>query len=462
MDACLSLMNKLIKDRTFYKHVLLMAVPIAMQNLLVNITALADSVMLGRADESGMLLSAASLANQPFFLLTMICFGLSGAATVLSSQYWGRGNTEAIRRIISLTLKLVAVFAVFLGGAVLIAPEFVMGLYSGKAEVIELGSQYLRILGWAYLLFGLSNTMICCLRSVEIVFISVVVNLCSFAVNVFLNWVLITGHLGAPALGIRGAAIATLTARILEFIITFLYVFCFDKKLGFRPRDMLSFDKILLGDLVCHGSPVFLNEVLWSLGITVQAAILGHIEYSTGDPVAANSIASNVQQLCTVVIFGVANAAAVVVGKSIGERKIEEAKSKAYTLNIMSYGVGAVSCVAVLLLRNAAVSLFGVVAETRELAVELMIVTAVVALFLSPSAVSIIGILRGAGDTRFCLITEMICLWCVAVPAGMLASYAMLPVPLVLACMKLDEPAKVLSCAVRRRGNKWIKIVTRG
>ncbi len=455
-------MNNLITEKSFYKHVLLMAVPIAMQNLLVNITALADSVMLGRADESGMLLSAASLANQPFFLLTMICFGLSGAATVLSSQYWGRGNIEAIRKIISLTLKLVAVFAVFIGGAVLIAPEFVMSLYSGRAEVIALGAQYLRILGWAYLLFGLSNTMICCLRSVEIVLVSVVVNLCSFTANVFLNWVLITGNLGAPALGIRGAAIATLTARILEFIITFFYVFRCDKKLGFKPKDMLSFDKILLGDLVRHGSPVFINEVLWSLGITVQAAVLGHIEYSTGDPVAANSIASNVQQLCTVVIFGVANAAAVVVGKSIGERKIEEAKRKAYTLNIMSYGVGAVSCGAVLLLRNAAVSLFGVVAETRELAVELIVVTAVVAFLVSPSAVNIIGILRGAGDTKFCLIAEMICLWCIAVPAGVLASFAALPVPLVLACMKLDEPAKVLACAVRRRGNKWIKIVTRG
>ena len=233
-------MNNLITEKSFYKHVLLMAVPIAMQNLLVNITALADSVMLGRADESGMLLSAASLANQPFFLLTMICFGLSGAATVLSSQYWGRGNIEAIRKIISLTLKLVAVFAVFIGGAVLIAPEFVMSLYSGRAEVIALGAQYLRILGWAYLLFGLSNTMICCLRSVEIVLVSVVVNLCSFTANVFLNWVLITGNLGAPALGIRGAAIATLTARILEFIITFFYVFrCRRKSLRWALRGCL-------------------------------------------------------------------------------------------------------------------------------------------------------------------------------------------------------------------------------
>ncbi len=462
MDARLPLMKQLIRERSFYKNVLLIAVPIALQNLLVNITALADSVMLGRADESGVLLSAASLANQPFFLLTMICFGLSGAATVLNSQYWGRGNLEAIRKIISLTLKLAAAFAVVLGIAVLVFPEFVMRLYSGKPEIIELGSQYLRILGWAYLLFALSNTMICCLRSVEIVFISVIVNLCSFATNVFLNWVLIGGNLGAPALGIRGAAIATLTARIIEFTITFLYVLHFDKKLRFRLKDILSFDKVLLGDLVRHGSPVFINEVLWSLGITVQAAILGHITYGAGDPVAANSIASNVQQLCTVVIFGIANAAAVVVGKSIGERNMEEARRRAYTLNLLSYGVGVISCVIILLLRNAAISLFNVVAETKDLAGELIVVTAFVAFFVSPAAVNIVGVLRGSGDTRFCLITEMVVLWCIAVPAGLIASFMMLPVPLVLVCMKLDEPAKVLACAVRRRGDKWIRIVTRG
>ena len=216
-------MKYLIREKSFYKHILLIAVPIAIQNLLVNITALADSVMLGNADDTGRLLSAASLANQPFFLLTMICFGLSGAATVLNSQYWGRGNLEAIRRVVSLTLKLAALFALAMAAVVLIAPEWVMGLYTGKTQVIDQGSQYLRIMGWAYLLFALSNTMICCLRSVEVVKISVAVNLCSFGTNVFLNWVLIFGNLGAPAMGIRGAAFATLTARILEFIITFFY-----------------------------------------------------------------------------------------------------------------------------------------------------------------------------------------------------------------------------------------------
>ena len=454
-------MQNLIKEKSFYKQVLWIAVPVALQNLLVNITSLADAVMLGRADKSEMLLSAASLANQPFFLLVMICFGLSGAAGVLGSQYWGKGNLTAIRTVISMTLKIASAFAVFLGTAVLFFPEFVMGLYTERPEIISLGAQYLRILGWAYLPFALSNTMIGCLRSVEVVSISVLVNLCSFVINVFLNWVLITGHLGAPALGIRGAAIATLTARLLEFVITAVYVLHYDRKLCFRLRDFTGVDKLLLADLVRYGSPVFLNELLWSLGMTVQAAILGHIAYAAGDPVAANSISANIQQLCTVVIFGIASAAAVMVGKSIGEQDMEGARKKAYLLNLLSYAVGVVSCALIFLLRRPMVSLFGASGDTMDLAVQFMVIIAVVTFFLSVDAVGIVGILRGAGDTRFCLILEMLSLWCLAIPLGLGASLIALPVPVVLICMKLDEPAKMLACTVRQRGDKWIRVVTR-
>lgn len=451
----------MITDKKFYKSVLAITLPIAVQNLISMATSLMDTVMLGRADNTGVFLSGSSLANQPFFILSLISFGLSGAATVLASQYWGKRDTKSIRTIFSIVLKVAFILSALMAAAVLLFPEFIMGLYSNNSEIIAAGTDYLRIIGWAYVLFGLSGTMICMIRSVELVKISVVVNLSSFVTNVFLNWVLIFGNLGAPALGIRGAAIATLTARTLEFVITFSYIFFIDKRLGFRPKHLFLFNKVFALDLLKYGSPVFANEVIWSLGTTLQAAILGHINYASGDPVAANSIASMTQQLSTVIIFGIANAAAVIIGKSVGSGNTKRAFEEAKTLKVMAYIVGALACGAILLLKNVIVTFYTVPPETKVLANQLMIAVAFITFFVSISSITIVGILRGGGDTRFCLIAEMVTLWCIALPLALTGMLLKLPVIAVLLLMKIDEPIKSIICIIRINKNKWIKSLAR-
>ena len=453
-------MQKFIREKSFYKSVLAIALPIAMQNFIVFATSMMDTVMLGSVGET--LLSASALANQPFFILSLVCFGLSGGATVLASQYWGKRDMASIRMIFSIVLKVAFVISSIIGLCVLLMPETVMGLYSKNPDIIAEGAKYLRIIGFAYFFFGVGNTLLCSIRSVELVKISVVVNSSSFVTNVFLNWVLIFGNLGAPALGIRGAAIATLIARLVEFTITVVYIFCIDKRLKMRVRDLFLFDKVFARDLLSYGTPVLLNEVMWSLGITLQAALLGHITYSAGDPVAANSVTSMVQQLSTIVIFGIANAAAVLVGKAIGEKNLEEARRRAHTLKYLSFAIGLLAFIIILLLRNVAVNFYNIPEESKALARQMMVVMAVVTFFTSVSSVSIVGVLRGAGDTRFCLTAEMVSLWLIALPLAALASMALhWPVPVVLAFMKIDEPVKALLCMIRMRGNKWIKSVAR-
>lgn len=451
----------MIKSKAFYKNVIAITIPIAIQNLISLMTSLMDTVMLGRADNTGVFLSGSSLANQPFFILSLVTFGLSGAATVLASQYWGKRDTQSIRTIFSIILKIALMFAIAAASLVLLFPETIMKLYSNNPEIIAAGTDYLKIIGWAYILFGLSGTMICMIRSVELVKISVVVNLSSFVTNVFLNWVLIFGNLGAPAMGIRGAAIATLTARTLEFIITFTYIFFIDKRLRFKPKDLFLFNKTFARDLLKYGAPVFINETIWSLGVSIQAAILGHINYASGDPVAANSIASMTQQLSTVVIFGIANAAAVIIGKSVGEKNFKRTYEEAITLKILAYIVGAIACALILILKNFIINFYTVSAETKALANQLMIAVAFIAFFVSISSITIVGILRGGGDTRFCLVTEMITLWAVALPLALTGMLLKLPVAAVLLLMKIDEPLKSIICVIRINKNKWIKSLTR-
>lgn len=452
---------KIITNKAYYMATLKIAIPIALQNLITLSTSMMDTLMLGKADSTGNFLSASSLANQPFFILTLICFGLSGASSVLSSQYYGKHDMGAVKKIYALVLRAAIFFGILMGTAVLMFPYQVMRIYSSNPDIIDAGVKYLRIIGFAYFIFAPGNTLLCSLRSVEIVKISVVVNLVSFVMNVFLNWVLIFGNLGAPALGIEGAAIATLTARISEFVITFVYVLAVDKKLKFRLRDIFAKCGFLTGDLLRHGTPVFIIELAWSLGMSVQAGILGHITYSAGDPVAANSISSIVQQVSTIFLFGVANASAVMVGKSIGEGNSGFVKKQAFTLNILAVFIGFAACGIILLIKRPMLNFYDFPPETIGLAGELINVMAFISIFVSFAAINIMGVLRGSGDTSFCLITETICIWAVALPASFVASRLKWPVPVVLALMKSDEILKVIICMFRYRNDKWIHSLTR-
>ena len=449
-------------NRSLYKNIFILAMPIALQNLISFITNIVDTLMLGKLENAEVLIAGSTLADQPLFILAMICFGFSGGVLALCSQYWGKKDVVSIRKIMSIALKCVVAIALLIQTAVLLFPTGIMGIYSNNAQVVTAGVDYLRIFGFGYVLYAFSSMVLCSIRSVEIVKTAVLINVSTLVINVFLNWVFIFGKLGVPAMGLKGSALATLIARAVEFVLVCLFIFTVDKKLNFRLKDLLLFDKILAGDLLKIGTPVVLNELFWALGISVQAAILGNISYSFGEPVAANTIANNIQQLATIVIFGIANAAAVIVGKAIGEGDLKEAAHRAKVLKIMSMGVGVLGCGLVLVLRHFVIDFFDVSSQTKELTFQLMTVTAFVVFFISIAAMSIVGILRGGGDTKFCLICEMIVLWLVAVPFAYLAAVVFKwPVFVVLICMKVDEPIKSVACLVRIHGSKWIHSVTR-
>ncbi len=449
-------------EKGFYKNIFSIAIPIALQNLITLGTSLMDTVMLGRADTTGVLLSASSLANQPFFILQVVTFGLASGSSVLCAQYWGKGDLRPIRDIFAFVLKLaIAVGAIF-GLTVLLIPEKVMGLYSNNGEIIMRGAQYLRILGYAYFTFAISNTLLSALRSIEVLRVSVIASTVSFFTNVFLNWVLIFGNLGAPALGIQGAAIATLIARLAEFFITVTYVFAIDKRLKFRVSDIFRHNKVLARDAVRNGTPVVINELMWSVATSTQAAILGHITYSTGDPVAANSIAGVIQNLSMVMIMGVGNAAAVLVGMAIGENNMKKAENRAIALRNLSFFMGIISCAFILFVKNKFIGFYNVPAETKQLANMIITIFAVITIFCSINMTLIMGALRGAGDTKFCMRVETGCLWCLAIPLGAVSAFVFkLPVPVVFFCMKTDEITKVIFCLIRMRGNKWLNSLTR-
>ena len=300
--------------------------------------------------------------------------------------------------------------------------------------------------------------MLTTIRSVGIVRIAVIDSVFSLVCNSGLNYLLIFGNFGFPKLGIQGAAIATVIARMGEAVIVLVYILVIDRKLQFKLRDFWEFDVGLLKNYLKNGLPVAFNEVFWSVGVSIQSMIMGRLGASV---VSASQIASIVQQFSSVLIFGVANAAAIIIGNDIGAGKMERARERVIWFRIIGVLLGILASGIILGLSGPVVSFYNVPDETKQLAIEMLRVLAVIVLFVAQTGIGVVGLLRGGGDPRFALFVDLAGLWLVATPAGLLSAFVFkAPVLVVYACTKLDEPVKLLMLAWRMRNHRWMRDVT--
>ncbi len=448
--------RSMLKDRQFLKTLVTLMLPMVAQNLITLAAQMMDSLMLGRLGQIE--LSASSLANQPFFIFNLLIFGMASGSSVLNAQFWGKQDVRSIKIVISICLKVALTVSILLGAAVMLFPETVMRIYTDDPQIIAAGAQYLRIIGWCYFFFGLANTLLTTIRSVGIVRIAVIDSVFSLVCNTGLNYLLIFGNFGFPKLGIRGAAIATVIARMGEAVIVLVYILVIDRKLRFKLRDFWKFDVGLLKNYLKNGLPVAFNEVFWSVGISIQSMVMGRLGASV---VSASQIASIVQQFSSVLIFGVANAAAIIIGNDIGAGKMEQARQRVTWFRIIGVLLGILAACMILGLSGPVVSFYNVPDETKQLAIEMLRVLAVIVLFVAQTGIGVVGLLRGGGDPRFALFVDLAGLWLFATPAALLSAFVFkAPVLVVYACSKLDEPVKLLMLAWRMRNHRWMRDVT--
>ena len=442
---------------SFYRTVIALVVPMALQNLInVGVTA-ADVIMLGAVGEDA--LSGASLAGQVQYIMTLFLFGLTSGATVLTAQYWGKGDKDAIEKILGIAVKTAVFVTALFTAAALVAPGMLLRIFTSDPVVIAEGIKYLRIVAFTYVMIGITQAYLYIMRSVERVIVATVVYLLSLICNIIMNSIFIFGLFGLPAMGVSGAALGTLCARILEVVLVAGYARFFNKDIKLRLRYVIHTDKVLFGDFMKYALPVVINEVMWGLGTAANTAILGHM----GSPVvAANSVAQVARQLATVVSFGLSSAAAIYLGKTIGEKRMEHARAYAKRFIGLSLIMGVLGGAVILIASPVASAFLSLSAEAKDY---LRIMFFVMSYFVVGQAFNttmVVGIFRSGGDTRFGLILDVSTMWCCSILLGFLAAFVFkLSVPVVYMILMSDEIIKIPITSWRYRSCKWLRDVTR-
>jgi len=429
---------------------------IALQNLIVFGVGLADNLMLGGYSEAA--LSGVALANQIQFLLQMMVMGVGEGIVVLSSQYWGKKDPASIRKIITAGLWIGLAAALLLGLLLFFFPDTVLGLLTDDEAVIAEGVKYVKIICFTYGLFAVTNILLAALRSVETVKIAFAVSSSTLVIDVCLNYILIYGKLGAPALGVRGAAVATLAARIAECLIVAAYLRFGDRKIRYRFRDVFRTDASMVRKFVRVGLPVLISNTMWGMAMAVQTSILGHLG---GPSIAANSIASTVFQIVTVICYGSGSASGVLTGKTIGEGCPEKIRRYAPALQAIYLVIGICTGLLLFFLKDFIVGFYAISQETKALALQFMWVLSVTVVGTSYQVPCLTGLVRGGGDTRFVLYNDTIFMWGVVIPLSLAAAYWLrLPPAAVFACLKCDQILKCFVAVVKVNRGSWIRQLT--
>lgn len=434
------------------ENVLAIALPLTLQSMLGFLVNLVDTIMVGKLGTVA--LAGVSQANQVFFIVAMTVPGIAAGASVLVAQAWGKGDVERISRVLAYAYRVALAFVIVLMAVVLLFPTRVMGIYTPNENANAVGTQYLKIVVWSYFFYTLSTITTGVLRSVRTVKICLYTAIVSLILNVTGNYLLIEGRLGFPAMGVAGAALATLVARIGEFALIWYYVYFREDKIVVRVKKMLRLDKSLCRVFFMTSIPVICNEMFWGLGVSAQAVVLGRLG---NEVVSANSVGGSVTQMASVICQGVSAAACVIIGNTIGAEDYGSIRFLKRYFQRLAVIMGLVSSVLVLLLIPFVSSIYHIEGRTMDYCRQLLYVNAFILPFMELQSTNMMGLLRGAGDVKFQMANDLVFLWGLTVPLGFISAFVFhAPVAAVYGCLKCDQVIKVFTSEWRLRKGSWI------
>jgi putative MATE family efflux protein len=444
-----------LKDRNFYKTMLAIALPISFQNLISSSLNMVDTVMIGRLGETQ--IAAVGLANQLFFLFILLMFGINSGCAIFTAQFWGKRDIANIRRVLGLALVSGGSLSLVFASAAFFIPQHILRLFTMDAVVVDLGSQYLKIISFSYLITTISFAYAFASRSIGQAKLPMVVSAISLLTNTLLNYLLIFGNFGFPAMGVRGAALATVIARSVEMIFLLSIIYKQGDVLAGKIRELLDFGFDFVKRIYQTAIPVILNEGIWALGMTMYSVAYARI---STDAVASIQIANTIQNIFMVVAMGLGNSCAVMLGNEIGAGHKEKAITYGNTFILLGTLLGAAIGGLLALVAPFILQFFNVSQSVYESAYWILMVMGFTMAIRIFNTILIIGIFRSGGDTKFSLYLEMGSVWLIGVPLAFLGALVWhLPVYWVYGLISIEELLKAVLGFPRVLSKKWVRNV---
>lgn len=445
-----------INKKEFYRNLTRLALPISLQSLMLASVAAGDALMLGKVAQDEM--TAVSLATQIQFVQNMFLAAVTAAGAILGAQYWGKGDRRTLQNVFNIMLWFCGVVSAIFFLACELLPEQLMRIFTHDAPLIEIGSSYLRIAGWSYLLTGISQCYLTTMKVSEHVKPGALISSCAVVMNICLNAVFIFGLFGAPRMQARGAALATTIARVVELTL------CIAVSMGasyIRPAfdRFVRLPKQLRSDFIKQCLPLMGGSLCWGIGFTSYTAIMGHMGT---DAAAANSVAAVVRDLICCMCNGIGSAAGIMVGNELGGGRLEMGKAYGIKLKNISYVIGLISTALVLAVTPVVVKMVILTDQARGYLTGMMVIMSVYMIGRCVNTVTINGVLDGGGDTIFDMYSLIVSMWLIAIPLALVGAFVLHWSPLaVYACTCLDEVGKIPWVMIRVRKYKWVQDLTR-
>jgi putative MATE family efflux protein len=451
-----AMLHDLFTDRKFFSVMLKVALPIAAQSLVFNALNAVDVLLIGQLGETSV--AAVALSNQWTFLMNLFLFGTGSGAAIFTAQFWGKQDVPSLRKAFGIGLLIAVTGSVLFALAGITAPERVLRLYTNDIAVQVLGAPYLRVVAFSYVFTAMTTLFGIVLRTTRNVKLPVAVSVGALTFKTILAYSLIFGRLGLPEMGIAGAAIATVIARALECIVLLGLTYRWHLPPAFTPRDLRGIDRPFVATFATTTIPVILNEVIWSVGMSVYTGIYARIGT---DSLAAVNISSTIEAIALVPMFGLGNACAIILGNAIGAGDSATARNysrKFFALAILvGISVGGLIFGASRFILGA----YNISPEARTYAQGVMTVMSFALWLKAVNLLVIVGILRSGGDTRFALAIDTGPMYLIGIPLALLGAFVLdLPVPLVVMMVLAgDELTKFVLGFWRVRSGRWLRNV---